>query len=302
MTARQTALSRAEQEWLSLAEKAEAEGRFSCKPAICAIMMSGMSSGNRSLRDRIRLFYEGRSKRATRFRYALLIFDAVSIVFFIATATLPLTPRLLAANAAVALVILADFICRLWIAENKLRHLRQIYVLVDVAVLASLLAAPFLGQQYAALRLLRALRLIHSYQLLHDLRRDVRFFRLHEHAIVAAVNLLVFIFSMTALVLLLRGGKEQGLETYVDALYFTVTTLTTTGYGDILMTTGPGRLLAVAIMVVGVGLFLSLARAIFMPAKVRHKCPACGLLKHDTDSIHCKHCGQELKIETEGAG
>jgi voltage-gated potassium channel len=99
----------------------------------------------------------------------------------------------------------------------------------------------------------------------------------------------------------LRGGDEPGLETYLDALYFTVTTLTTTGFGDITMTTGAGRLLAVAIMVVGVGLFLSLARAIFMPAKVRHKCPECGLMKHDPDAIHCKHCGLELKIETEGA-
>ena len=264
-------------------------------------MLRIMSSGNRSARDRVRLLYDGRSKRATRFRYGLLVFDAASIVFFIATATLDLTPALIAADAVIAVLILGDFICRFWIAETKLRHLRQIYVLVDLAVLASLVAAPFLGQQFAALRLLRALRLVHSYHLLRDLRRDVRFFRLHEDAIVAAVNLLVFIFSMTAVVLLLRGGREQGLETYVDALYFTVTTLTTTGYGDILMTTGPGRLLAVGIMVVGVGLFLSLARAIFMPAKVRHKCPDCGLMKHDPDAIHCKHCGLDLKIETEGA-
>jgi len=260
-----------------------------------------MSSENRSLRDRVRLLYEGRSKRATRFRYALLTFDAASIVFFLATATMTLTPALIAADAVIAMLILGDFLARLWIAENRLRHLRQIYVLVDLAVLASLVAAPFLGQQFAALRLLRALRLVHSYHLLKDLRRDVRIFRLHEDAILATVNLLVFIFAMTALVFLLRAGEEPGLVTYIDALYFTVTTLTTTGFGDITMQSGTGRVLAVGIMVVGVGLFLSLARAIFMPAKVRHKCPECGLLKHDPDAIHCKHCGLELKIETEGA-
>lgn len=264
-------------------------------------MLAPMGASDRSMRDRVRLLYEGRSKRATRFRYALLFFDAVSIVFFLATATMPLSPGLIAVDALIAATILADFACRLWIAENRLRHLRQVYVIVDILVLASLIAAPFLGQGWAALRLLRALRLIHSYHLLKDLRRDVRVFRLHEDAILAAVNLLVFIFSMTALVLLLRGGQEPGLNTYVDALYFTVTTLTTTGYGDILMTTGTGRLLAVGIMLVGVGLFLRLARAIFLPAKVRHKCDGCGLLKHDPDAIHCKHCGREIKIETEGS-
>lgn len=264
-------------------------------------MLAPMSGSERSMRDRVRLLYEGRSKRATRFRYALLIFDAVSIVFFLATATMPLGAGLIAADAGIAVIILADFACRLWIAENRLRHLRQVYVIIDVLVLASLVAAPFLGQGWAALRLLRALRLVHSYHLLKDLRRDVRVFRLHEDAIVAAVNLLVFIFAMTALVLVLRGGQEPGLNTYVDALYFTVTTLTTTGYGDILMTTGTGRLLAVGIMVVGVGLFLRLARAIFLPAKVRQKCEGCGLLRHDPDAIHCKHCGREIKIETEGS-
>lgn len=252
------------------------------------------------MKDRIRLLYEGRSKRATRFRYGLLVFDAVSIVFFLATATLPLVPWLLAADAVIGLVILLDLLARLWVSSARLRYLRQFYVIVDIVVLLSLLAAPFMGQGLTMLRLLRALRLVHSYHLLRDLRRDSWLFRRHEDTFVSAVNLLVFIFAMTALVFVLRA-QEQGLNTYIDALYFTVATLTTTGFGDISMTTPQGRLLAVVIMVVGVGLFLRLARAIFAPAKVRYKCPDCGLLKHDPDAIHCKHCGLELKIETEGA-
>jgi len=253
------------------------------------------------MKDRIRLLYEGRSKRATRFRYALLIFDAATILFFLATATMAFTPGLLVIDAVVAILVLADMICRLWIAPNKIRHLRQIYVIVDFVVLASLIATPFLGQELAMLRLLRALRLVHSYHLLRDLRRDSAFFRQREDTIVALINLLVFIFTMTAVVFILRGGQEPGLETYVDALYYTVATLTTTGFGDITMTSGLGRLLSVAIMVVGVALFLGLAKAIFTPAKVRYKCPDCGLTRHDPDAIHCKHCGHELKIETEGA-
>ncbi len=253
------------------------------------------------MKDKIRLLYEGRSKRATRFRYALLIFDAVTILFFLATATMPFTPTLLTIDAVVAVMVLGDMICRFWIAPNKMRHLRQIYVIVDIIVLASLIAAPFMGQELAMLRLLRALRLVHSYHLLRDLRRDSAFFRQREDAIVALVNLLVFIFAMTAVVFILRGGKEPGLETYIDALYYTVATLTTTGFGDIIMTSGLGRLLSVAIMVVGVALFLRLAKVIFTPAKVRYKCPDCGLMRHDPDAIHCKHCGNELKIESEGA-
>ena len=255
---------------------------------------------DRPLKDRIRLLYEGRSKRATRFRYGLLIFDALTIVFFLATATMKLTSAIMIVDALIAFLILLDLILRFWIASNRKWLMRRVYVWVDIVVLASLLAAPFIGQGLAVLRVLRSLRLIHSYHLMRDLRRDALFFRRHEDAILAAVNLLVFIFAMTALVDVLRGGQEPGLTNYIDALYFTVATLTTTGFGDITMTTPLGRLLSVGIMVVGVGLFLQLVRAIFSPAKVKHKCPECGLIKHDQDAIYCKHCGHDLKIETEG--
>jgi voltage-gated potassium channel len=79
-----------------------------------------------------------------------------------------------------------------------------------------------------------------------------------------------------------------------------VATLTTTGFGDITMTTPGGKLLTVFIMVVGVALFIQLARAVFQPSKVHYKCSECGLTRHDPDAVHCKHCGESLKIETEG--
>jgi len=257
-------------------------------------------SENRTVKDRIRLLYEGRSKRATNFRYGLLIFDACSILFFLATAPLPLTRAIFVADILIGAVIVADLVMRFWISSNRMRLLRRVYVLADFVVLASLIATPFYGQELAMLRVLRSLRLVHSYHLLRDLRRDAAFFRRHEDPILAAVNLLVFIFATAAVVYTLRGGNEPDLNNYIDALYFTVATLTTTGFGDITMTTPGGKLLAVFIMVVGVALFVQLARAIFQPSKIKYKCPECGLSRHDPDAIHCKHCGESLKIETEG--
>jgi voltage-gated potassium channel len=257
-------------------------------------------SADRTMHDRVRLLYEGRSQRATRFRYGLLVFDAVTIIFFLATATLSLSLWILVVDAILGVLIVLDMAARFWISQNRWRLLRQVHILVDFVVLASLVAAPFVGQGLAVLRILRALRLIHSYHLLRDLRRDSRWFRRHEDALISAVNLVVFIFAMTALVSVLRVTDEPALDSYVDALYFTVAALTTTGFGDVTLTTTAGKLLSVVIMVVGVGLFLQLARAIFSPAKVKYTCPECGLNRHDPDAIHCKHCGHELKIETEG--
>ena len=79
-----------------------------------------------------------------------------------------------------------------------------------------------------------------------------------------------------------------------------MTALTTTGFGDITLTGTVGRMLSVGVMIVGVGLFLRLLQVLFRPTKVRHECPVCGLLLHDIDAVHCKHCGTTLHIETEG--
>jgi voltage-gated potassium channel len=37
------------------------------------------------------------------------------------------------------------------------------------------------------------------------------------------------------------------------------------------------------------------------PLKVDHKCPTCGLRRHDFDAVCCKAYGTVLDIEDEGA-
>ncbi|NJL72983.1 MAG: ion transporter [Candidatus Competibacteraceae bacterium] len=254
----------------------------------------------KSLHRTLRLLYTGRSQRAQMFRYGLVTFDALTIAYFIVTAALPATPVTVAVNIALGALIFLDLMARLWISENRPRELARIYTLADLVVVASLVLGPVLTDNLAFLRVLRGLRLLHAYHLLRDLRRDSLFFRRHEDAILAAVNLFVFIFVTTSLVFVVAFDEQAGVAAYIDALYFTVATLTTTGFGDITMTTPGGKLLTVFIMVAGVALFVQLARAIFQPSKVKHPCPVCGLNRHEPDAIHCKHCGEPLKIETEG--
>jgi len=252
------------------------------------------------LKETIDRLYNGRGRRAARFRFGLLAFDLFTIAFLIVTSPLPTTPVIIAADVVIGLLILADFLARLWIAPHKLRMLRQLYSIADVLVILSLLLAPLLTENLAFLRVLRMLRLLYSYHVMRDLRQHTPFFRRNEEVIVSSVNLGVFILLVTALVFALQFGRNPSIQNYIDALYFTVATLTTTGFGDITMTGTAGRLLAVFIMVVGVALFLRLAQAIFWPQKVAYTCPDCGLKRHDPDAVHCKHCGRVLKIETEG--
>src|SRR4051812_9787515 len=112
------------------------------------------------------------------------------------------------------------------------------------------------------------------------------------------VNLAVFVFMISALVFVTQHGVNPKIEDFVDALYFTTATLSTTGFGDVtLLGSMSGELLSIAMMLVGITLFLRLAQAVFRPGgKVLYPCPQCGLQRHELDAVHCMACGHVLNI------
>ncbi|MBI1366729.1 MAG: ion transporter [Alphaproteobacteria bacterium] len=203
-------------------------------------------------------------------------------------------------DAILGVFIVFDFSARVIVSRNRWRTVFNPAGIADLVVILSLLA-PIAGEGFAFLRVVRTLRLLRSYHLLKQLRRDFLFFRRNEATLFAIINLGLFIFVTTALVFETQHGSNPEIRNYADALYFTVTTLTTTGFGDITLPGSAGRLLSVGIMIFGVSLFVRLIQVLFRPPKIEYECPDCGLSRHDSDAIHCKHCGRVLHIVSEGA-
>ena len=243
----------------------------------------------------LRDLYEGESVRAHRFRYGLLAFDLVTVAFIVVTSFLPRGPVVETLDVGFGLVILVDFVARLTLCRHRMREFLHPATWADMAALVSFLA-PLVGEGAGFLRILRTLRLLHTYELLERLRKDSPFFKRNEEVIFASANLFVFIFVMTAIVYETQHYRNPLIVNYADALYFTVTALTTTGFGDITLQGTAGRMISVVIMVCGVTLFLNLARTLFQPRKVLFQCPDCGLQRHDYDAVHCKACGVVLNI------
>ncbi|WP_346900596.1 ion channel [uncultured Roseibium sp.] len=252
-----------------------------------------------SLRSLLRELYFGGSKKARILRYGLLAFDIITIGYFIVSSMLDPDRIHHELDYVIAVVLLLDYVARFMAAEKPLKYAFDFTSLADVVVVVSLIAPAFF-ENFAFLRVIRMLRLMRSYHLLKELRQASGWFRRNEEIIQSAINLLVFVFVVTAVVYVAEHDRNDAINNYLDALYFTVTTLTTTGFGDITMTDSGGRLLTVLIMIFGVALFLRLVQTIFRPAKVHYPCPDCGLSRHDPDAVHCKHCGRILNIPTEG--
>jgi voltage-gated potassium channel len=249
-------------------------------------------------RKMLRLLYHGHSPEAVRFQRIVLLVDLLIIAFFIVSPVLRERPNVyLGLDVAVAAILLADIVARGLAATDMRRWLRQPTTIIDLVILLTLLLPTVLAN-FGFLRILRLWTLSRSGFLWRPLRK--RGYAIWEDTGRAIVNLVTFLFVVAGFIFTFFAREGSGIEGYVDALYFTVTAVTTTGFGDITLPGTFGKLVSILVMIVGISLFVRLAQAIFRPQKVLFPCPNCGLQRHDPDAVHCKACGTLLNIPDEG--
>lgn len=248
----------------------------------------------RTLRGLLRALYHGQSLTAVRFRTAWVLIDLAIIAFFMAAPLLREEPWFLAADYTLAAVLALDLAARAYAYSSVGTFAKRTSTWLDVLILLTLLF-PHVGYNLGFLRALRLWTLVKSEVFWDTVGRRFDDTSVEE-VTRATAALLTFVFVTTGFVYTAFGGVPDGPQGWVDSLYFTITSLTTTGYGDITLPGVWGKLLSIVIMVSGITLFLRLAQAIVRPSKVRFSCPTCGLGRHDLDAVHCKACGVVLCI------
>jgi len=252
------------------------------------------------LRARLRYLYHGSSPLAVRFRLAVIVVDFGIIGFFLAAPILHEAGLVFyVIDYVIAAILMLDLAARAWAHTDWKDWLKKPATWIDLFVLATLLFPAWLFN-LGFLRLLRLWTLLNSDFFWRTVGRKYDDTRVEEITR-ALASLVTFIFVVTGFVYASFLGSHPGISGYLDALYFTVATLTTTGFGDITLPGAWGRVLSIVVMLTGITLFLRLAQTIFKPHKVRFPCPTCGLQKHDPDAVHCKACGVVLCIPDEGA-
>ena len=136
-------------------------------------------------------------------------------------------------------IFAADYVVRLALAPNRWRWFYR--HLLDLAIVLLPLLRP--------LRLLRLVILIAALQ--KALGSAIRG-RVVVYTVSAAV-LLVFVASLAVLDAE-RHSPNADIQTYGQALWWSMTTITTVGYGDLYPVTVEGRIIAVLLMIGGISL------------------------------------------------
>ena len=148
-------------------------------------------------------------------------------------------------------MFLVEFVVMMWVVPRKRDWLRS--HVIDVVVV--FLTPPFVPAAWQAargFRLIRLLRLVRVF----SIRRLLSLDGIKYAALIAALTVLI---GGAAFASIEKTSHGHPLTTW-DGTWWAVTTVTTVGYGDISPTTDGGRIIAMMIMLVGIG-FVALLTA-----------------------------------------
>ncbi|MBU0739393.1 MAG: potassium channel family protein [Alphaproteobacteria bacterium] len=262
--------------------------------------MVSETEGNRikPFRQRLVRLYYGRDTAAIRFQFTLMVIDTAIIGFFLAGPYLRDRPSYLILDYMIAAWIAVELIAQWSASWSTRRFLMRPMTWIDLFVLGTLLFPQWLFN-FAFLRVARIWAV--AQRPVFKLMLNRLGLKEQTDVVTAFINLFVFLFLVTGFVYTFFFYREDPGTGFIDAMYFTVATVTTTGFGDITLPGTFGKLTSIVTMIIGISLFVRLAQAIVRPNKVTFPCPQCGLQRHDVDAVHCKACGHVLNIPDDGA-
>jgi voltage-gated potassium channel len=159
------------------------------------------------------------------------------------------------ADYAICGVFFYDFLRSLYRAPKRLVYM------VTWGWIDLLSSIPAIGP----LRWGRAARLVRIFRLLRGLRSARVIFQFlvtkrAESALMVAILLtLLVVVSASIAILQIEPAAGGNIKNAEDAMWWAIATITTVGYGDVYPVTQAGRLVAIGLMMAGVGLFGALS-------------------------------------------
>jgi voltage-gated potassium channel len=196
-------------------------------------------------RDRFNAFFV-LHEVAWELTMAALAVVYVALGFIVDDATAE-QPEIAAVELVLTGIFVAEFASRILAARSRLDYLKGHWI--DVIALAPpiRIARP--------LRLLRLLRLVRAFAGIYRAGMHVNGLARHKGFAWLLLAWFGVMAVCSAWLYIAEHGVNKAVNDPFDALWWGVVTLTTVGYGDVTPQTQEGRLAAMALMLLGIGLF-----------------------------------------------
>ena len=189
------------------------------------------------------------------FQIVILILSFMALGALVADAAFNLPPEISAVlrklDTLICIVFLADVCVRFYRAKSKLGFLKWGWI----DVIASIPNLPILrwGRLVRVLRIIRLIRALRATHKISALLLKDKFRT--GVASVVLTSILLVIFASLGILICERPDAQANIKSADDAVWWSVATITTVGSTDKYPVTMEGRLLAMTVMISGMGLF-----------------------------------------------
>ncbi len=223
-----------------------------------------------------------------------------SVIFVVET--YPISSYLTSVLQQIDIVILGiftlEYVTRFWCAESKREFVFSIFSFIDLLAILPL----FIG--LIDIRYIRVLRWFRVLRLIRLVNFEAFLFKVKSEDTIVIIRIFLILFSLIfvysgAIYQVEHQTNPEVFDDFFDALYFSVVTMTTVGFGDVIPLSQAGRILTVLMIFSGIILIPwqigILTQKIFHITQPGDKvCSHCGLRLHDRDANFCKICGTKL--------
>ena len=201
---------------------------------------------------------------------------------------------------------------RIYSHPSPRKYLFSFFGFIDLISILPTYLAIFIGgaESLIILRLLRVMRIFRVLKLIeyvyeaNVLWRSIVASRRKILVFFCFVFVLATIFG--ALMFLVEGPHNDGFSSIPRSIYWTIVTITTVGFGDIVPLTSFGQMVSTVIILTGysiiavpTGIITSQLIDQVRAEPMRFLCNQCGDSEHNREAQYCKSCGAKLRSDPE---
>jgi voltage-gated potassium channel len=215
-----------------------------------------------TFKERVKSIVELNNNKAS---YVFAYFIQFLIVLSVITFSIETLPNISESTRSIlnfievfcVIVFTLEYICRIYVADRKLRFVFSFFGLIDLLAIL-----PFYLSFGVDLRSLRAMRLFRLLRLLKLVRYNKAMRHFTEAMLLAKEQIILFMgvtlvliyFAAVGIYYFENEAQPDHFSSVFDSLWWSIVTLTTVGYGDVYPITVGGKVFTFFMLLIGLGI------------------------------------------------